>query len=133
MILIQISKQPVPWRAHGGYGKRSYNPRLPEKEFYQWQIRSQYNQTKPISGPVSVVYTYHMPIPKATSKIRRLQMLNGMSHPIKRPDLDNLNKFLSDTLIGLVIDDDSQIISLQARKIFGESPKTVIQIEAFNG
>src|ERR1700676_3304525 len=111
MILIEINKIPVPWRAHAGYGKRSYNPRLAEKEYYQWQIRAQYNQGSPISGPIQVIYTYHMPIPKASSKVRTLQMLNGKMHPIKRPDLDNLNKFLSDTLIGLVIEDDSQIVN----------------------
>lgn len=130
MILIEINKLPVPWRAHAGYGRRSYNPRILEREYYQWQIKTQYNQATPISGPLSVMYTYHMPVPKGSSKVRTQQMLNGVMHPIKRPDLDNLNKFLSDTLIGLVIEDDSQIVSLTARKIFGNSPKTVIKIES---
>lgn len=131
--MLEIAGLPVPWKSHSGYGRRSFNPRYKEREYYRWQISSQYNQSQPLSGPLSMVYLYQMPIPLHTSKIRRLQMLNGKMFPIKRPDLDNLNKFLSDTLIGLVIEDDSQIVELKARKIYGEHPKTTINIEVSNG
>lgn len=130
MILIEIDGNPIPWKSHGGFGKRSFNPRNGEREKIQWQIRAQYNQISPLTGPIRCSYTYFMPIPKTISNIRRLQMLNGLMHPIKRPDIDNLNKFLSDTLIGLIIEDDSQIVSLTATKIYGERPKTVIKLEA---
>lgn len=130
MILLQVDGIPVPWRAHGGYGRKSFNPRFREKEYYVWQLKSQYNQIEPIAAPVKMEYTYHMPIPITTSRMRRMQMLNGMMHPMKRPDLDNLNKFLSDCLIGIIILDDSQIVELKCSKIYSERPHTLIKVEA---
>lgn len=130
MILIEILMPPVPWAAHGGYGKRSFNRRAPERQKFQWQIKAQYNQLNPLAGPVKVEYCYHMAIPKATSKARRLQMLNGLMHPIKRPDLDNMDKFLSDCLTGIVWVDDSQIVEKISRKVYGETEKTIVRVEA---
>jgi Holliday junction resolvase RusA-like endonuclease len=133
MILIEISGDPVPWAAHRGYGKRAFNPRKEQREKYQWQIKAQYNQLDPLSGPLKVDYTYFVGIPKSTSKIRRMQMLNGKMHPITRPDIDNYDKFLSDCLTDIVWQDDSQVIEKMSRKIYGEREKTIIRIEALYG
>ena len=129
MITIVIDGIPVSWRAHAGYGRKSFNPRYREREYYQWQIRSQWNQQTPISAPIRLDVAFHLPIPKATSKVRRLQMLNDKIHHICRPDVDNLNKFLNDTLKGIVFEDDSQVVALNSRKIYGETPKTVVNLE----
>lgn len=125
---VIIEGLPVPWAAHKGYGKRSFNPRFKEKEYYQWQIKSQWNIAHPITGPVGLSIIYHLPIPKGTSKIRRLQMLHGRSHHIKKPDIDNLNKFLCDCLKTIVFEDDSQVWTLVAEKIYSDAPKTVVRI-----
>lgn len=130
MILIEIDGVPENWVSHAGYGKRSFNPKHYKREQVRWQVKSQYNQVAPLFGPIRANYTFHCPIPKGTSKARTLQMLNGMMHPIKRPDLDNFNKFLSDSLTGIVWEDDSQVVELISRKIYGEKPKTVIKVEA---
>ena len=129
MITLEIIHEPVAWAAHKGSGNRSYNPRFKEKQFFQWQIRTQFNRKSPITGPVKLVMVYHMPIPKATSRVRKAQMLNGLIHHIKRPDCSNITKFSEDCLKGIVIEDDSQVVELQVKKIYGEIPKTVIQIE----
>jgi Holliday junction resolvase RusA-like endonuclease len=129
MILIEISGIPVPWKSHGGYGKRSYNPRYRQREQIQWQIRSQWNQEKPIGGPVRIEFTFHMPIPTGTSKIRRISMLNNKLHHIKRPDLSNCTKFLEDCLKEIVIEDDSQVVEMFSRKIYSEKPRSVIKID----
>ncbi len=133
MIQIEIDGIPVNWKSHVGYGRKSFNPKYKERAFYQWQIRAQYNRELPIAGPVVCYYTFHMPIPASTSKVRKLQMLNGIMHPIKRPDVDNLNKFLSDCLKGIVFEDDSLIVELNSKKVYGERPKTIIRIEEMNG
>jgi Holliday junction resolvase RusA-like endonuclease len=129
MILIEIHALLVSWKAHAGYGKRAFNPRQPEREYYQWQIKAQYNQSLPLSGPLRVYYSFYRQIPKSASKMRTTQMLNGMMHPITRPDLDNYNKFLSDCLNGIVWEDDSQVVELNAKKLYGEKEKTLIRIE----
>lgn len=130
MILIELSGVPVPWKAHAGYGKKSFNPRFIERETFQWQIKSQYNQLKPLGGPVRTNYTFHMPIPESTSKVRRLQMLNGRMHHIKRPDCTNLLKFYEDCLKGIVFEDDSQVVEINVRKIYDERPRVTIKVEA---
>lgn len=127
MILITIDGLPVPWKSPYVHRKGAFNPRFREKEYYQWQIKAQFNQT-PLTVPVSLDITFHMPVPAGTSKIRRTQMLNGVLHHFKRPDLSNCIKFLEDTLKTIVFEDDSQVFQINARKIYGEHPKTVVQI-----
>lgn len=129
MLIITIDAIPVPWAAHRGYGRNSFNPRYKEREFYHWQIKPQYNREIPIAGPVSVDYTYFLPIPKSFAKDKRRQALNSCYRHMVRPDLDNLNKFLSDALKGVVFQDDSQIVTCNSRKLYGEKPKTIIKIE----
>lgn len=129
MILIELFGTPTPWAAHKGYGKKAYNPRSEQIEKYRWQIRAQFNQNNPISGAVRVNYCYHVMVPKGTSKVRKIQMLNGVMYPIKRPDLDNYDKLLSDCFNGIVWDDDSQVVEKISRKIYGDVEKTIVTIE----
>ncbi len=130
MITLEIEGPPTPWAAHQGYGRRAYNPKTKEKQYCQWQIKAQYNQKTPIPGPVILFVAFHLPIPKGTSKVRTKQMLNGIMHHIKKPDVDNLNKFICDCLKTIVFEDDSQIFEIHSKKIFSETPKTVIQIKS---
>lgn len=128
MITLEISGAPIPFSHHQGFGRRAYNPKFKEKQYCQWQIQSQFNRKAPIQGPLIVSVAFHMPIPKGTSKPRTRQMLNGVMHHIKRPDVDNLQKFILDCLKTIVFEDDSQIFEIHAKKIFSETPKTIIQI-----
>jgi len=127
MIQLTVDGLPVSWLAHRGYGKKSFNPRFKEKQFYQWQIKSQWNQNT-LSGPVHLEITYHMPIPQGTSKVRKTQMLNGLMFPITRPDIDNLNKFLLDCLKTICMEDDNQVYKITAQKIYGLAPKTIVKV-----
>lgn len=129
MITIVIYGPPVSWSAHQGYGRRSYNPKMEQRKKYQWQIRPQFNRDKPIGGPIRLKCTYYMKIPIHTSSIRKKQMLNGKIYHIVRPDIDNLNKFLNDSLKEVIFLDDSQIVEMESTKVYGENPKTVVQVE----
>lgn len=129
MILFEVDGIPTPWAAHKGYGRRAYNPRYSEKQQAIWQIRCYHNKTSPITGPVRLHLEFHLPIPKGTSGIRKRQMLNGTIHHIKKPDVTNLQKFIEDCLKGLIIEDDSQVVEINARKIYSEKPKTIVKVE----
>lgn len=128
MILLQIDGPPVPWAAHQGFGRRAYNPRQPEREYAQWQLKAYFNQLKPIDGAIKLICEYHMPIPLSTRKGLKTQMMNGVVHHLKKPDVDNLNKFLCDCLKNIIFHDDSQVIEINSKKIYSESPKTVIKV-----
>lgn len=130
---LTIEGIPVAWAAHQGYGSTSYNPRAKEREQYRWHIKSAYKghycQKLPLACPVIVYVVYNLPIPKAMSKVRRDEMLKDIIKHTKRPDLDNLNKFLLDCLKTIVFEDDSQVVSLFSQKMYGEKPKTIITVE----
>ena len=130
MLQFEIKGIPVPWSAHQGYGRKAFNPKFKEREFYQWQIRSLFNRKEPIAGPIRLQVVYHMPIPKNTSGIKRRQMLNGVLHHIVRPDTSNLTKFLEDCLKTIVFADDSQVVEINAKKVYGDTPKTVVSIDS---
>lgn len=65
-------------------------------------------------GPLLVICHFQIPSPKHVLK-RRRQFLNHFPHT-KRPDGDNLEKFLNDALNGIVWSDDSHIAWLLRSK-----------------
>ncbi len=73
-------------------------------------------------GPVSVRLEFHMPRPKDAPK--RIVL------PCKAPDLDKLCRGALDALTGKLYGDDSQVVSLSARKVFAvDQPKAVYRVE----
>lgn len=124
---ILIPEPPVPWKAHKGYGRRSFNPLYKERECFQYHIRKQWDRLALID-PVMIEMIYYMPLPKGFSKKKKEKALLCEVYPDKRPDLDNLNKFLCDCLKGIVMQDDSQIVSLHSKKLYGENSFTLLRI-----
>jgi Holliday junction resolvase RusA-like endonuclease len=131
MIILEIEGDPVPWKSHGGYGRRSFNPRFKEKEWVQWQIKKQYDGPL-LDCAIDVECIFYRAIPKNTSDKKRKLMLMGVIRPTTRPDRGNNLKFLEDCLIGTVIKDDSIIVDGAVRKMYGEKAKTIIKINEVN-
>lgn len=107
--------------------KLVYDEQEKLKEGMRWQLKTQYRE-KPLGCPVSLDVTFYLPIPKATSKPKERQMLNGVIHHIAKPDIDNLQKFVLDCLNGLVIEDDRRVVEIRARKLYSSKPGTLIRI-----
>ena len=122
-----IEGHPVPWAAHKGFGRRSFNPRFKEKSYFQWKIREQYKSTL-LKGPVHIFFEFLFSIPKSVSKKNRIKMINHLEHHTKRPDVSNCVKFTEDCLKGIVIEDDSQVVYLSASKGYSEHPCTKVHI-----
>lgn len=127
MIILEIEEDPVPWKSHGGYGRRSFNPRYKEKEWVQWQLKKQYNGPL-LECALSVELIFYRTIPKTTSQKNRKLMLEGRIRPITRPDRGNYLKFYEDCLTGIVIKDDSVIVDGPVRKYYADKGKTLIKI-----
>lgn len=131
MISLDLFGDPVPQARARTFRRGSksitYDPMAKLKEGYKWQIRSQYRE-EPLTVPVALDIVFMMPIPKSTSKTKTAAMLNGTIYHIKRPDLDNLEKFLLDVLNEVVLKDDAQIVELHARKIYSSKPGTYVRI-----
>jgi Holliday junction resolvase RusA-like endonuclease len=127
---FEISGPPIPWKAHAGYGKRSFNPRFVEKQYYQHEIKKQYSNNLPLTVAVKFDYTFYMPIPaSATAKMHEMMKEGKLKH-IKRPDVTNLVKMCEDCFKHIVIKDDSQVFEYCARKLYDEKPRTVVVISA---
>ena len=71
--------------------------------------------TAPCDGPIAADVTFYMPRPKSAAK---------RIHCAVRPDLDKLFRGVFDPLIGIVVTEDSRIVSLSGRKVYAgaESP-----------
>jgi Holliday junction resolvase len=131
MISLDLYGEPVPQArartVRRGNKTITYDPASKLKEGYKWQIRSQYRE-EPLTVPVAIDILFMMPIPKSTSKTKTAAMANGTIHHMKRPDLDNLEKFLLDVLNDVVLKDDGQVVEMHARKIYSTKPGTYVRI-----
>jgi len=82
----------------------------------------------PKKTPLHVALVFGMPIPKSTPKKQREQMIAGNIYETKRPDIDNLAKSVLDALNGIAYPDDSQITSLNLKKVYSEEPHIWVMI-----
>lgn len=77
-----------------------------------------------MNGPLSVAVTFYMPRPASLAK--------RFLYPTKKPDTDKLFRLLADALTGVLIADDSMIISISAHKRFATGdrpPRAEIVVE----
>ena len=82
-----------------------------------------------LDGPLMMEIRFYFPIPKSYSK-KQIELLKvqDMAH-MKKPDLDNCIKSISDALNHFAYDDDSQIIELSASKRYTlEEPRAEVVI-----
>lgn len=128
MILLRIDCDPVPWKAHGGFGRRSFSRTHEEKIYYQFHWKKQYEANFPLNCPVVTCYTFAFRVPHSLPAAKKAAMLAQKILHTKRPDTSNLVKFAEDTLKEIVIRDDNQVVSLEAKKIYAEESYTSIEI-----
>jgi len=82
----------------------------------------------PLTGAISVVMRFYMPIPKSTSKKKALLMEVGQIHHTKKPDSDNMTKFYYDVLKGIAWKDDSQVVHSDIKKMYSRDPRVEILV-----
>lgn len=129
MIQLELDCEPSPWSSpqKGKYG--FWDPKSKEKEFARWQIRGQYRDP-PLFGFVALEFVFFIPIPKATSKAKRTQMLRRQILPTS-PDTTNMQKFYEDCLQGIVIENDRYANKVCSVRYFSERPGVLIQIRSW--
>jgi Holliday junction resolvase RusA-like endonuclease len=66
-----------------------------------------------------------MPIPKGMAKKLRL---DPRTPHFKRPDIDNLSKWVLDNANSICFSDDAQVSILIAMKVYGQLPRTELTI-----
>ncbi len=105
----------------------TYNSQETEEGRWLHSAQSQV-EYKVIVFPIQVIMDFYLPIPKSTSKKKRQEMLIGNERPVKKPDIDNLEKFCLDCLNGVAWDDDCQVVKMVSEKHYSDNPRTEIEI-----
>lgn len=72
--------------------------------------------------------SFYVYIPISSTKAERTRMAWGLDHPSKKPDIDNLLKFILDCANGILFKDDAQICSVNCVKRYSENPRTEINM-----
>jgi len=83
---------------------------------------------EPIIGPISLVIAAYMSIPASWPKKKKRQAREGEIRPTKKPDFDNLAKFVGDSLNGIFWQDDKQIVSARVMKFYSDRPRWEIEV-----
>ena len=79
--------------------------------------------------PLKMKITAIHGIVKSATKKDRAKMLSGELYPTKKPDADNITKIICDALNGIAYKDDTQVVDLEVKKIYGEVEKVIVEIE----
>lgn len=131
MFIFEIPGNPIPQKQTRFFCSqnkpRAYDPSKKDKVAIQKQIKPTAPK-KPLSQPVELTIFFFMPIPKATSRAVRQQMLNRVILPDTKPDEDNMAYLITNALKEIVYDDDRRVCAKHVYKFYGEDPKTVIKV-----
>ena len=110
-----------------GKGKKTMNSYNPSKDDQQAFINSVQGQLPniPWTGPISIQINFFFPRPRDhykkvggvyTSSLKK----SAPMQYTRRPDIDNLAKFVLDALNKLAFEDDAQVVHLSATKQFAD-------------
>lgn len=103
-----------------------------------WEARiaaaasAEFGERELIRGPVAVRVSFFFARPKGHYRTGRNAGLLRDTAPrfmATLPDVDKLVRCALDALSGIVIHDDTQVIELHARKLYGEPEQAVFTIE----
>jgi Holliday junction resolvase RusA-like endonuclease len=82
--------------------------------------------------PVRLVMKYYLPRPKMHFDVKGNIKLRFLAAPhVSKPDCDNLEKAVKDSMSGIVWHDDSQVTKVEHEKVYcgeGEVPHTKIAV-----
>lgn len=129
MIVITIPGEPVA-KGRPRVGRHhTYTPQktVNHEEYVKLMWMQQHGNKEPSVGPLNAVITFNFEPPKSYTKTKRKSAIEGVWH-VKKPDIDNLIKTVTDALNGLAYKDDSQIVSMQIFKQYAGKSETVIKL-----
>lgn len=132
MTRFEILGQPV---AKGRARKGKSGFYTPEKtKNYETLVQESYMIAKDkryYTGQLRMEIELYFQIPKKTNKETRQKMIQGMIRPTTKPDVDNCIKSIADALNGVAYEDDKQIIEVEAKKFYSETPRAEVTLISY--
>ena len=120
MIKFLVKTRPKPQQRHRSNGRFQYDPSSKDKKDFLLQAK-QYAPPKPTKRDINIELTFCYKRPKNhyRSKNKKLILKDDVPfYKSSKADLDNLIKFICDSLNGVFYIDDSQIVSISACKVW---------------
>ena len=81
----------------------------------------------PLEQALTAYIEVFIPIPESWSNRKRDAAIRGDIPAISRPDIDNFIKIILDSLNGIILKDDAQIVSLTSTKEYSAAPGIRVQ------
>jgi Holliday junction resolvase RusA-like endonuclease len=82
-----------------------------------------------IKDAVNITVKVFRPIPKSMPKYKREKALKGVLRPTSKPDLSNYIKGIEDAIEGILLANDSQIVSYDGSgKWYSDTPRIEVEI-----
>lgn len=124
LIPGDVVPQHRPRFARTGKFVRTYNSKADNdyRERLYWEVRRRKLTPFNREIPLHVIIRVERRLLKGHTGSTRENALLGLIWPVSRPDLDNYVKQVFDGLNGLLWEDDSQIVKLEATKVYSETP-----------
>lgn len=120
---------PIPW-ARAGYNRNTmvfYDRQRDERIHSELLVQYLFGDRPILKGPLALYVTFYLPIPKSLSN-KKQQNLENTYH-WRKPDKDNLEKWLCDICSKIVYTDDSQIAVSTVEKRFSSNPRTEFMLK----
>ena len=130
MIQFLVDIKPKPQQRHRSNGRFQYDPSSKDKQDFLFLVK-QYAPKQPIVDIVEMDITFCYKRPASHFRSKNKQKILKDNVPFfksSKADLDNLIKFVCDALNGVFYKDDSQVVSLHARKLYGQKDYVMIKI-----
>lgn len=122
-----LNVAPISWERPGlNKARRFFDKQAQDKLHIGCGLRNQHGDDTPkFMGPLHVDITFYLPEP-----IKGPRYTKKLPWSAARPDIDNLQKFIFDTITDtkMIWGDDSHVASLVAKKFYDKNPRTHIII-----
>lgn len=134
-IKFTILGDPKAQKRHRSFQRGSYigtyDPGQKEKKDFVLAVQENAPE-QPIDEPISLTILFYLTRPKGhygTGKNAGQLKASAPLWASKRPDLDNLTKFVLDALNGVFWRDDAVVCSLSVWKRYDSKPRTAVVVE----
>ena len=126
-LKYKIDLAPLAWKrcmidSRGGNPK-FFDGQAKDKVIFGLTIVKQHGNANRFSVPIHMDIVFYMPLPKTNKKYKADEPFVGKS------DLDNLVKFLLDTLVDAdILSDDNIVWSITCKKVYSKLPRSEFTI-----
>lgn len=132
VISFTVFGEPIPLHRHMLSQGRMYNPSATQQRNFARACAMQLPET-PLQGPIEAKLKFYFSRPLNHYRTGKFagQLKPGMpTWHSKRKDIDNLIKFVFDSLNGLAYEDDSQISIVSSAKMYTDGePRTEVLLQ----